>query len=533
MPLFKICVILGLSFYCAISEASTNAQKATQLKVNQGLLLGDLELASTVRSFKGIPFAAPPVAELRWQPPQAPNSWQGVRNAQSFGAKCMQNPMFSDMQFRDSGVSEDCLFLNVWAPNTDEKKLPVLVYFYGGGFSAGDGSEKRYDGANMAKNGIVSVTVNYRMGVFGLFAHPQLSADSGYQGSGNYTFMDQAAALKWVNQNIASFGGDPKRVTIAGESAGSFSVSALMASPLSRDYINGAIGESGSLLSKRVSSLKAAEDRGVKIAKGILNKNDLSSKESIAALKNLSAKDLLDAATKANFVWFSANVDNYVLPKSAKKMYAQGEYAKVPLMAGNNSQEGSYQSVLKNQSPTVDNYQAAVKSRYPSNYKTMLELYPAKNESQVKDAAQAMASDAFISLSTWNWMKSVTDTNTKSTYFYNYAHIRPLMKDQYWTNNWKQSPARGATHSAEIEYALGNLDVNPMYHWQPQDYKVSGILQQYFINFIKTGNPNGQGLVKWPEFNQGKQLVINAKPFAENVDYLHVRYSGLNKLVSK
>jgi para-nitrobenzyl esterase len=527
MRSLKSILILFIVVFSLPSYAANREVGGTFVSIKQGKLQGSFERGGSVRAFKGIPYAAPPVGELRWQPPQEASTWQNIKQASTFGHKCMQNPMFSDMQFRDAGISEDCLFLNVWAPVTTEKNLPVLVYFYGGGFSAGDGSEKRYDGASMAEKGIVAVTVNYRMGVFGLFAHPQLSADSGYQGSGNYTFMDQAAALKWVNKNIHSFGGDPKRVTIAGESAGSFSVSALMASPLSRNYINGAIGESGSFLAGRLNTLKGAEKRGVELAKVVVNTSGI---KAITALKKLSAQDLLDKATEANFVWFTANVDKYLIPKPLTQMYAEGEYAQVPLLAGNNSQEGGYQSVLQRQAPTVDNYKLALQKRYPNNHKVMFDLYPASTEEQVKDAAQAIASDSFISLSTWNWMNSVSKTNPKPTYFYNYAHVRPLMKDEFWDKKWKQSPARGATHSAEIEYAMGNLDVNNIYQWQQQDYKVSNIIQQYFVNFIKTGSPNGEKLVEWPQFKQGKQLVITASPYSENIDYLHTRYAVLNKL---
>ena len=200
-----------------------------------------------VRAFRGIPFAAPPVGDLRWQPPQPVKPWEGVRKADRFGPRAMQRPIFGDMNFRSDGMSEDCLYLNVWAPaGTGEQRLPVLVYFFGGGFMAGDGSEPRYDGASMASKGVVAVTVNYRLNVFGFFAHPELTKESPHHSSGNYGLLDQSAALGWVRQNIAAFGGDPEKITIAGESAGSIAVCAQMASPLSKNLIAGAIGESGS-----------------------------------------------------------------------------------------------------------------------------------------------------------------------------------------------------------------------------------------------------------------------------------------------
>ena len=227
---------------------SAKTGPAPQAKTANGLVEGVLE-PSGIRAFKGLPFAQPPVGELRWKEPQPVKNWQDVRKADKFGPRAMQRAIFGDMGFRSNGMSEDCLYLNVWTPaKSATEKLPVLVYFYGGGFMAGDGSEARYDGESMAKKGIVALTVNYRLGVFGFFAHPELTKESPNHSSGNYAYLDMAAALRWVKQNIAAFGGDPNRVTIAGESAGSIAVSALMVSPLSKNLINAAIGESGSLL---------------------------------------------------------------------------------------------------------------------------------------------------------------------------------------------------------------------------------------------------------------------------------------------
>src|SRR5918994_2938088 len=226
---------------------STTIALAEPVKTANGLVEGSTE--KDLRIFRGIPFAAPPVGDLRWKAPQPARNWSGVKQVSGFGAQCMQRRVFSDMVFRAAGMSEDCLYLNVWTPaRSASERLPVLVYFYGGGFIAGDGSEPRYDGAAMARKGIVALTVNYRLGVFGFFAHPELTKESPQRASGNQGLLDQAAALRWVQANIAAFGGDPKKVTIAGESAGSMSVNAQMASPLSKDLIAGAIGESGSIM---------------------------------------------------------------------------------------------------------------------------------------------------------------------------------------------------------------------------------------------------------------------------------------------
>src|SRR5215217_5112028 len=247
---FIFCFLFTLPFLpFAYAQTRTNAGLgANQVKTANGRVEGTLE-QSGIRVFKGLPFAAPPVGELRWREPQPVKNWTGVRPAKQFGPRAMQLPVFGDMNFRSNGMSEDCLYLNVWVPaEPAEEQLPVLVYFYGGGNVAGDGSEPRYDGTRLAQRGIITLSVNYRLNIFGFFAHPELTQESPQHASGNYGYLDQAAALRWVRENIAAFGGDPGRITIAGESAGSISVSAQMASPLSKDLIAGAIGESGSLL---------------------------------------------------------------------------------------------------------------------------------------------------------------------------------------------------------------------------------------------------------------------------------------------
>jgi para-nitrobenzyl esterase len=501
--------------------------------------------SSGVRSFKGIPFAEPPVGELRWKPPQRAKSWEGVRQADKFGPRGMQRPIFGDMGFRSDGMSEDCLHLNVWTPaKSGRKRLPVLVYFYGGGFVAGDGSEARYDGESMARKGIVAVTVNYRLGVFGFFAHPELTKESPNHASGNYGLLDQRAALQWVQQNIAAFGGDPNRVTIAGESAGSISVSAQMASPLSKGLIGGAIGESGSIIGALSAvPLAEAEQSGVKFAAN-LGQGDAPS---LAALRALPAEQLLEATAKPGLPWFRPTLDGYFLPKDPVEILAAGEQAQVPLLAGSNSEEMGYAGVLGREKPTVENYRQALQRLYPNKADEVFRLYPAANETEVLDAAQDLAGDRFISYSTWKWMDLATKTGGRPTYYYLYARPRPPMRPELGNAvpglaggvlrepaaaaNQRPQP-RGAVHSAEIEYAMGNLDANKVYAWTPDDYQVSKVMQEYFANFIKTGNPNGRGLAKWPRFDRGQRLIIDVHTRAES-EKVRARYEFLDQFYRK
>src|SRR6187455_84151 len=264
--LFLMLAVIALKF-----EASSQSSNAfpVQVKIDNGIIEGNYNTHSGIQTYFGVPFAKPPVGNLRWKAPQPLDKWNGVKQTKKFGPRPMQTIVFGDMNSRSDGVSEDCLYLNVWTPaKRNTKDLPVLVYFYGGGNVAGDASEPRYDGESMAKKGIVVITCNYRLNIFGFFSHPELSAESPYKASGNYGLLDQVAALQWVQKNIAAFGGDPKKVTIAGESAGSISVSYQMASPLSRKLIAGAIGESGALINPTLAPvpLEKAEATGTAFA---------------------------------------------------------------------------------------------------------------------------------------------------------------------------------------------------------------------------------------------------------------------------
>ncbi|WP_461488204.1 carboxylesterase/lipase family protein, partial [Pontibacter sp. HJ8] len=506
-----------------VAEAQTKTKAtgllaANQAKTANGLLEGTLE-TSGIRSFKSVPFAAPPVGELRWREPQPAKNWQGVRRAQKFGPRAMQLAVFGDMNFRSDGMSEDCLYLNVWTPAKSEKeRLPVLVYFYGGGFIAGDGSEPRYDGESMAKKGIVAVTVNYRLGAFGFFAHPELTKESPHKSSGNYGYMDQNAALRWVKQNIAAFGGDPSKVTIAGESAGSISVSAQMATPLSKGLIAGAIGESGALINTGLDPipLAEAEQNGVAFA-GSIGAN------SLAELRAIPAQQLLEAAGKPGVGRFNATLDGYFFPKSPAAIFAAGEQAKVPLLAGWNSEEMTYLFVMGKEEPTVENYQKVVRKLYPERAEEVLKVYPATTKEEVLQAATDLAGDRFIAYSTWKWLDLHSQTSGQPVYRYLFSRPRPPMVPEMGNassglaggvvkeedpNAIKMPPARGAVHSAEIEYALGNLYSNKVYAWTPEDQQVSDVMLNYFANFIKTGNPNGKGLPVWPAANKGAKVQV-------------------------
>ncbi|MBI4907473.1 MAG: carboxylesterase family protein [Acidobacteria bacterium] len=493
------------------------ASAADQVTTANGILETTNPPSNGVRAFKGIPFAQPPVGDFRWREPRPAQNWTGTRNADQFGPRCMQRTSpGADYWFRTNSMSEDCLYLNVWTPaKRASERLPVLVYVFGGGFQNGDGSEPRYDGANMASKGIVAVSVNYRLNVFGFFAHPELTKESPHKASGNYGFLDQAAALEWVQRNIAAFGGDPKRVTIAGESAGSISVSVLMASPLSRKLINGAIGESGALISTLPPrSLADTEQDGVQFGKS-------AGADSLAALRAMKAEQLQDVLAKSGpGLRFRPNLDGHFLPKLLADIFKSGQQAKVPLLAGSNTEEQGARSILAGAEPTPENFATAIRKLYGDRAEDVLKVYNGKTPEEILQAATDLASARFIGHGTWKWAELHLKTGGKPVYRYMYAHPRPrfLQAEPPATRPGPSIP-RGASHSAEIQYVMGNLDLDKRYAWEPADHKVSEVSQAYFVNFIKTGNPNGPGLPKWPAYKapgyQRMRLQLNPAVEAE------------------
>jgi para-nitrobenzyl esterase len=502
-----------LIFSCAMFAAD-------RVTLPIGVVEGPGATPAGIRAFKGVPFAEPPVGNLRWAPPAPVKKRDGIIDASKYGPRCMQLPLFGDMNFRSNGMSEDCLYLNIWTPaKSGNEKLPVMVYYFGGGFQAGDGSEPRYEGESLAGKGIVTISVNYRLGLFGFMAHPELTKESPHGASGNYALLDQSMALRWVYENIAAFGGDPKKITIAGESAGSIAVSAQMASPLSRDLIAGAIGESGSILGALAPVPRAeAEAAGVKFAGAVGAK-------SLAELRAMPAQQLLDASGKPGVGRFSTTIDGYFFVEPPMATFAAGKQAHVPLLAGWNSMEQGARSVLGKEPPTVANLKAAIERLYPNNAAEVLREYSATDDAQVEQVATDLASDRFIAYSTWKWLDLHAKTGTKPVYRYYYSRPRPKMTPEMGnavanlaggvTRGATGAPAasrppdKGAAHSAEIEYALGNLATNKVYAWEPDDFKVSTVMEEYFANFIKTGKPEGKGLPKWPAANKAPFPVMH------------------------
>jgi len=470
-----------------------------QVLIADGIVEGVVSADNKVRTFKGIPYAAPPVGELRWKAPQPVQPWHGVLKTIEYPKRAMQGHIYEDMIFHDEGPSEDCLYLNLWMPENhpEQEKLPVMVWIHGGGFVAGSSSEPRQDAGNLSKKGVLIVSLNYRLGIFGFFSHPELAKESGHNASGNYGLLDQIAALQWVKKNIAAFGGDANNVTIFGESAGSFSVSALMASPLSEGLFQRAIGESGAFFGVTLytKTRLQTEEEDLKFADSAFGTSSLE------ALRAVPAEHLLEAALKKPRNFFRPNIDGYFLPASCKSIYESGKQAHIPLLAGWNMDEGNYRTLFRTLAPTKENYVNLVKGKFGNNSDTILKLYPAIVDSQAKRSAQDFEGDNFTGYATWKWLEMQLATGESPLYRYEFDQLLPLPADA------KPGTEPRAPHAGEIEYVFGVLYSKKL-PWTKEDYAVSDVMSTYWTNFAKTGNPNSPGLPPWPEYNRKNEYPV-------------------------
>jgi para-nitrobenzyl esterase len=466
-----------------------SANSLEVIKTDAGRVSGVLNATGDVYAFKGIPFAAPPVGDLRWKEPQPVKPWEGVRKCESFGPSPMQaKPVPFSMWSQEflipkEPISEDCLYLNVWTgAKSAGQKHPVIVWIFGGGFLSGGSTAPVYDGEAMAKKGIVFVSINYRVGVFGFFAHPELTKESGRNASGNYAILDQLAALRWVKKNIAAFGGDPDNVTIAGQSAGSYSVNILVASPLGTGLFQKAIGESGALFSNPLTTLAKTEEAGEAYGKSL-------NAPSLADLRKISAADLM----KKPFSVWGAIVDGYALPAPITTIFDAGKENKVPLLTGWNQEEFKFFGAVKD----AEGFKKEMNDKYGPDALAALENYPATNDSVAASSQYRMSSDQVFGSQNFIWANMQSDQGAK-VYVYRFTHKVP------GTGEYAKY---GAFHGGELPYAYNNLKfVNRP--WQPADHKLAEDMSSYWVNFAATGNPNGKGLPEWKPYNSKTNEIM-------------------------
>jgi len=480
----KILYTTALIIVCL---ATARAQKQAPVKVTQGLLQGVIENDLTV--YKGIPFAAPPVGNLRWRAPQTAQAWTGIKVADKFGPAPIQggNP--------PAGKSEDCLYLNVWTPaKSSGEKIPVLVWIYGGGFSFGSTSEPAYDGAALAKKGVVLVSIAYRVGTLGFLAHRELNAESKNGVSGNYGLLDMIAGLKWVRENISAFGGDPNKVTIFGESAGGIAVSMLCASPLAKGLFQGAISESGGSFGPPRDVTYPGEN--LKTLKGAALAGDDYAKKagatSIAELRKIPA-DSLPGGWGSGSAW--PIIDGYVIPDDQYKLYEAGKFNDTPILIGYNSDEGLSFTRTKNPKEFID----GVKQRYGKFSDELLKAYPV-GDSTVPKTARDLIRDAAFGWHTWSWARLQSSKGKSKAYLYYF--------DQH-ADFPEGSPryGEGSPHAQEVAYVFQHLDnANP--EVTTSDKKISETMATYWTNFAKHGDPNGKEVPEWPAFSDRNPALM-------------------------
>ncbi|WP_373086560.1 carboxylesterase/lipase family protein [Sneathiella sp.] len=519
---------------CCLAAQAVLADEV-RLTIPQGDLVGDVSADGVVSSYKGIPYAIPPVGDRRWTAAEAAPAWTGRRSAKQFGPACMQPNPPEMMSFGPGTeqplmyiepvpvMSEDCLHLNVWSPlstgHTEQADLPVMVWIHGGGFTTGFSSMPVYDGEALARQGVIVVSINYRMGIFGFFAHPELSAENPDGIAANFGITDQVAALRWVRENISAFGGNPDNVTIFGESAGSWAVSLMMATPMSDGLFQKAIGQSGAYfyampsLKEPAMGYASAESMGQSFAAQV-------TKEGLQGLRSMTAQDLLDKTVPGegvpNFGQFVV-VDRTVFNRPVRDTFAHGEQHAVPVIVGFNSDEGSGLSDYGVVAPTpasAADYEAELQTRYGDLAAAYLKQYPA---AQLTDAVFDSYRDSEFGWRMEYWAGLMERVGAPAWLYY-FSHVAPFGETERWVSFGSEQRKLGAFHASEIPFVFNNLDVQ----WQSDvtvrsdDLALAETMSAYWVNFAKTGDPNGGDRPLWAPYKSNDQRFMSfaddAKP---------------------
>lgn len=498
----RLIIFLLLTATVTVSQLSSGSGGSArdlkaEARVEGGAISGTVE--SGVRVFKGIPFAAPPVGDLRWKPPQSVVSWDGVLACNDYGPDCPQAPYPQGSLFYSAPrrQSEDCLYLNVWTAASEGEKRPVMVWIHGGALTRGSGANQVYDGTSFARKGVVLVTINYRLGPLGYLAHPELSAESPHGSSGNYGVLDQIAALKWVRKNIAEFGGDPGRVTIFGESAGSWSVNALVASPLAKGLFHRAIGESGGSFGPGVHLRKA----GMRSPSAEKIGEDFAKAAGAASLRDLRAMPaekivrVFNEDPEGRKFRTVVNVDGWALPDEIRNIFAQGRHNDVPVIVGSNADEMTSLTVPATIPRTIEDYRKRLNAAYGSLSEKFDSVYPVKSDADAAEAYLAVTRDVTFTLPMRTWARM---TGRSKAWLYFFTHHPPNPQSKYLR----------AYHAGEIAYVFNNLNPrNPLIG--DDDRKLSAMMQDYWINFATTGDPNGNGLPRWDHYSMKEEPYLD------------------------
>lgn len=525
-PILALTITVGLNF---------SALAADGLNVEGGVIAAAEPDATGLRVYKGIPFAAPPVGDLRWKAPQAVKAWSGELTAKDWGPRCVQSSRLGNLDPLNKRMDEDCLYLNVWAPTPSAaakaaEALPVMVWIHGGSNTNGAGSQPEYDGSALARKGVVLVTINYRLDVFGFLAHPDLTAESGGKSSGNYALLDQIAALQWVQKNISAFGGDPKNVTVFGESAGAMDISLLMASPLAKGLFAKVIGESGGALTPIApfgpKPLATGEKEGQALAQALEAK-------SLAELRAKPAADILAAVSKAPITYGFGVVDGYVVPEHPADLYAKGKHNDVPFLGGWNADEGSLFAARMKAPTDAQAWVGMLGGMFKMRAGQATSLYSSADASLegVRAGFTTLIGDQIISYGAWAWAENLAAKGKAPVYRYYFTRRPPLAP----ALSIQPLSAPGVYHFAEVQYAFSNLQVQADWGWQDADRKLADAMSSYWVNFAKKGDPNGPGLPAWPTYKAGKggqvmelgaNIAVRDEPNRDRYELLDAHYKA-------
>jgi len=513
----RIFFIIQATICMTLTSVLSSGQNPT-ITIENGVIEGNQ--VEDISIFKGIPFAAPPVGDLRWKAPQPVQNWEGILDCTEFGPSAIQpiqRPFMiwsQEFLIHSDLMSEDCLYLNVWSGATSsEEKRPVIVFIHGGGFNSGGSACPVYYGLEMAKKGVVYVSINYRVGVFGFLSHPDLTAEAGT--SGNYALLDMIAALQWVNTNIESFGGDPGNVSIAGSSAGAFAVNYLEVIPQAEDLFHKAIAHSGASFwsnpRRPFQTLQMAEKEGVKFASAL-------NTQSLEELREKSSDEIHNAKGGTR----SPIIDGIIVKEDVMSVFKKGNQHDVPLLTGWTMEEIAF-----NSNNDVATYEKRANKRFGDMAETYLEMYPATTDEEVKIASIYASRDENFGFQNYTWLKMQAETGKSPSFWYFFTRELPA---------YSTETEYGAFHTGDIPYTFNNLKLVDR-PWEKTDWELSDAMSSYWANFAKTGNPNGEGLVNWGAYNSndskamilGDKIEFKEHPFKQQLEFWIEYYTMISK----
>lgn len=519
--------VLAMAMATTAPAEVMNPIPGDPIRIDTGRVSGTL-LSSGIRGYFGIPFAAPPIRENRWRAPQPVKPWDGIFTADHMPPACVEalrSPTINHY-FGDELSGEDCLYLNIWTPPAAKQgaKLPVLVWIYGGAFSTGSASSPIYSGESLARKGVIYVAINYRLGIFGFLAHPELTKESGHNASGDWGFLDQVAALKWVQRNIAAFGGDPANVTLIGQSAGSMSITDLQASPLAKGLFARVVGFSGTTLKGGAGEgvpLAEAEAQGVKLQQALKAKD-------LADMRGFSS-DKVVAAAQAAGVRAGPDIDGYYLPEPVDDIFAAGKQSDVAVVTGSTANDIGTEVPIR-KATTVAEYKAAAQQMFGDKAAEFLKLYPVKTDADVKRQAEEVGRNSGFTIGARNWAIAQTKTGKAPAYLYILSRVQPFTPGVTFSDF---DPATaGAYHMGDVPYWLGTYEDFNLFritrNWTAWDKELSNDMEDTIIAFARTGNP-ATAVVKWPRYNPKNEERVD---FGDTIKIEKLYTKGLDFLAA-